>query len=254
MEIIKYRRKKNLSNQYEILLSDNTTLSFYDDTIIKYNLLSNKVMDDKMFKEVSLYNMKIDYYYKTIKFINKRLRTKKEIEDFLKKLNCSEEVIEFIVVRVEKEGYLNDSLYIKSYINDQINLTLKGEKKIINELINLEFNKDEVENNISLLNIDFKKRIERIITKKLNGNHQLSARFLKEKIKKDLYVLGYNLDEVNDVIETYTIKDSESVLRKQVNKEYRKLSRKYKDEELNKKIKYNLYKLGFIVDDINKYL
>ena len=40
MKIEKFKKKKN--NIYEIILSDNTSLSFYDDTILKYNLLLTK--------------------------------------------------------------------------------------------------------------------------------------------------------------------------------------------------------------------
>ena len=40
MKITKIIKKRN--NQYQILLSDNTSLSFYDDTIIHFNLLAKK--------------------------------------------------------------------------------------------------------------------------------------------------------------------------------------------------------------------
>ena len=84
MEIKKITKKKN--NLYQILLSDNTSLSFYDDTIIKYNLLVNKVFDDKRFYEIVLYNKEVEAYYKALNYINAKLRTKKEMADKLKNL------------------------------------------------------------------------------------------------------------------------------------------------------------------------
>ncbi len=142
MEIVKLSKKSN--NLYKIEFSDNTSLNFYDDTIIKYNLLINKKLDAKTFKEIIAYNDEVSAYYKAINYIKQKLRTKKEIENKLKKLNYNKEIISNVIKKLENQGYLNDELYIKSYINDQINLSIKGPKKIINELEKLGFkNVDE---------------------------------------------------------------------------------------------------------------
>ena len=57
MKIEKIIKKKN--NLYQILLSDNTSLSFYDETIIKYNLLVKKEFDSKLLAEIVTYNNNI---------------------------------------------------------------------------------------------------------------------------------------------------------------------------------------------------
>ena len=120
--------KKN-KNVYQIKFSDNTSLNFYDDTIIKYNLLVNKNVDEATYKEALLFNQKAEAYYKAINYINQKLRTKKEIEKKLKDYN--KDIVNEVIAKLEEQKYLNDDIYIKSYINDQINLTLKGPKKIV---------------------------------------------------------------------------------------------------------------------------
>ena len=74
MEIVKLSKKSN--NLYKIEFSDNTSLNFYDDTIIKYNLLINKKLDAKTFKEIIAYNDEVSAYYKAINYIKQKLRTK----------------------------------------------------------------------------------------------------------------------------------------------------------------------------------
>ncbi|HIS12239.1 MAG TPA: RecX family transcriptional regulator, partial [Candidatus Onthocola stercoravium] len=143
MEIKKISKKKN--NLYQILLSDNTSLSFYDDTIIKYSLLINRSFDDKTLQEMLAFNNQSAAYYKALSYIKAKLRTKKEIEDKLKKLGYTNNVVLNTIKRLEKQKYLNDDIYIKAYISDQVNLTLKGPKKISQELIKLGF-KEEIVN------------------------------------------------------------------------------------------------------------
>ena len=47
--------KKN-NNKYTIILSDNSSLSFYSDTLIKYNLLKPRKISDKELEEIINYN------------------------------------------------------------------------------------------------------------------------------------------------------------------------------------------------------
>ena len=68
MEIVKFKKIKN--NLYEVIFQDGSKLKFYDDTIIKFNLLINKKIDANKLKEILNYNNGIDAYYKALKYIN----------------------------------------------------------------------------------------------------------------------------------------------------------------------------------------
>ena len=111
MKIIKF--KKDKGNKYKIYLDNDLIIDLYDDVIIKYNLISNKNINNKLFEEITTYNTFLDGYYKAIKIINKRLRTKKEIENYLTKQNIKKEEINKIINLLEKDNYLNQDLYIK---------------------------------------------------------------------------------------------------------------------------------------------
>ncbi len=239
MEIVKLSKKSN--NLYKIEFSDNTSLNFYDDTIIKYNLLANKKIDNKLFKEINEFNNEVSAYYKAINYIKSKLRTKREIENKLRKLNYSKDIINKVINRLEQQGYLNDSLYINSYINDQINLTLKGPNKIIYELEKLGFK------NIKLNVSDdvWIDKINKIIEKKEKSNHNLSKRLLIQKIKVDLINLGYSEKLFQDILNSYKFKDNPDIIRKEVNKFLRKYQNKYSEEELKYKLKGYLYSKGF---------
>ena len=74
------------------------------------------------------------------------------------------------------------------------------------------------------------------------------------KIKINLLNLGYSQDLINKGLQDIEILDDYNALEKEYQKELRKLSRKYKDKELETKLKYNLYKKGFSLEKIERVM
>jgi len=242
MLINSYKKKKN--NIYEITLSNNEKISLYDDVILKYELLLKKEINDKELKEIIEYNSYLESYHNALKYINTKLRTKKEI---IKKLvNYSKNAINYTIDRLKKEGYLNDTLYIKSYINDEINLKCVGQNKILFDLKKLGFKDEEI---ISYLNTFdetiWLNKINKYILKKLNSNHNLSGYILKQKIIQELLNKGFYKEDINLIISEFEFEDNLDIYEKEYQKLKNKLSKKYSGEELDYHIKISLIKKGF---------
>ena len=128
MEIVKF--KKNKDNSYNVIFNNDLSLRLYDDVIVKYNLLVNKELNDKLLKDITDYNDYLNGYYKAVKYIMKKLRSEQEVRNFLKKLEIKDSDINKLVDKLRHDGYINEYNYLRSYINDQINLTLNGPDKI----------------------------------------------------------------------------------------------------------------------------
>lgn len=253
MEIKKYKKKN--TNQYTIILSDNTSFNFYEDTIINYNLLAKKSFDEKFLKEVIEYNQNFDAYYKALKDITFKLRTQKELENRLKKKNYLPKNIKFAIDRLKSQGYINDELYLKSFIADQITLSLNGPKKIKSELKKLGFSDEKIDYYLDTYEDSiWQERIKKLINKKCKSNHNLSILMLKNKIKKDLILLGYPIELIELEINSFEFQQDDMILEKEYLKLYKKLSGKYENDILNNKIKYSLYKKGFSLDSIDNII
>lgn len=253
MEIKSFKKKNG--NIYEIIFTDNTKLELYDDVIIKYNLLINKTITEKSLKEILSVNQKIAAYMKAIKYLNFKLRTPKEIERYLTKNNYEEDTIKETIARLKKEKYLDDEIYIKSFINDQINLTLKGPQKIRQELLKLGFKDTQFMPYLDSFTADiWHEKIKKIIAKRIKSNHNLSTKVLKEKTKQYLVKEGYWLNQIIDIIDYYDFPIDNDILKKEFNKEYVKLKKKYEGIELRSKIKTNLYRKGFNLAQIDTLL
>lgn len=242
MKIICYKKKKN--DIYEITLSNNEVLSLYDDVILKYELLLKKEIDKKQLDEIIKYNSNIEGYNKALKFLNLKLRTEKEIKNKLK--DYDKEVINYVINRLKKERYLDDLLYIKSYVNDEVNLKMVGPNKIIFNLKKLGFNEFDI--NYHLNNIDeeiWLNKINNYILKKINSNHTTSGLLLKQKLIQDLQNKGFYKEQIISIINELEFEDDLLIKEKEYNKLKNKLSKKYTGDELEYRIKIGLLKKGF---------
>jgi len=245
MKITSYKKKK--ADIYEITLSNNEKISLYDDVILKYELLLKKEIEDKLLEKVINENSYLESYHIALKYINIKLRTEKEIR---KKLaNFSKDAIKYTIDRLTSEGYLNNSLYIKSYINDEINLKIVGPNKILFDLKKLGFNNNDILKYLNTITQDiWLDKIEKYVKKKIKGNHNLSGIVLKQKVIQDLLTRGFYKENINIIINEYEFIDNLNIYKKECEKLKNKLSKKYNGEELDYRIKIGLLKKGFKKD------
>ena len=245
MKIKKIEKKTN--NLYKITLSDNTSLSFYDETIIKFDLLFNKDLSKEIIDDLIIFNNKIDGYYKMINYIKKKLRTEKEIKDKLKNLNYSLEEIDFIINKLKLQKYIDDAFYVDAYINNQINLTLNGPNKIIYDLSKLGIN----EGKLYVDNINdeiWQEKVKKVADKYVKVNHNYSKNMLIIKLKNYLVNLGYDVNKYNDIIQEIKVLNENEVMKKEYDKIKKRYEKKYNGKELELKIKDYLYKKGFKIN------
>ena len=247
MKIEKFIKDKG--NKYKVIVDDNKYILF-DDIILKYSLLNKKIIDKSVFDEIVKENECLKNYYLALKYISNRLRCKKEIIDYLKKKDVDDNNISFIIDKLNNEGYLNEYVYLRSFINDSINLSDDGPLKIKNKLIKLGFNEDSINEVLDsiLLNVDLNKRITNIISKKIRLNNNKGMYYLKRKILLDLTNMGYNKETILDCLESIQIDDSD-IYKKEKEKAIIKFSKKYSGYELDMKVNNYLYRKGFKIGD-----
>lgn len=242
MKIEKFIKDK--SNKYKVII-DGEPCILYDDVIIKYDLISKKEITESLHKEIISYNNELLSYYESIEYITRKLRSEKEIVEYLKRKEINEDIIDKTIKKLKENNFLNEELYIKAYINDQINLSNNGPKKIIKNLINLGIEEDVINESINSIDksiwID---KITKYIEKKIKANHHSSSDMLRMKILNDLINLGYDKEDIVDVINNYEIDDKE-ILKKEIEKATRELSSKYSGYALRQKILARLYRKGF---------
>ncbi len=252
MQIIKFQKLNN--NKYKIIFKDHPEITLYDDVILKFNLLNHKSLTENEFIKIKNFNNELESYYKSLKYLTFKMRTKKEIITYLKKDNYSENIINKTINRLEKEGYIDEKKYIEYYIKDQVNLTLNGPLKIKNNLVNQDLDIYLIEDKLSQISNDiWQEKIVKIINKRLKVNKN-SEQIFKRKIKDYLFKEGYSNEMTSSLIQDIKIEDSNN-FNKEANLIYQKLQRKYENkEELIYYLKNKLYTKGYSIDQINDFI
>lgn len=247
MKIKKYTKDKG--NKYKVLIDDiNYTL--YDDVIVKYSLLLKDEISEKELNAIVEENDKLSSYYDSIKYITKKMRSKLEIKEFLRKKMVNEKVIDETIKKLEENHFLNEELFIKAYVNDQINLTNNGKNKILKGLVKLGIDNDQASTYLD--NIDnevFISKINKYVDKKISTNKNSSIYMLKNKIMTDLINLGYEKSDIVEVLNSKEINDDEAKKR-EYEKIKRSLEKKYSGDVLEYKIREKLYRKGFRSNEI----
>ncbi len=251
MKIGKYTKLKD--NRYSIKIDD-LTIKLYDDVIVKFELLRLKEIDESLFKEITEYNDKLEAYYKSLKYITRKLRTEKEIYKYLEK-DYDKEVILETIDRLKKMGYLNKEAYLKSYITDQLNMYLVGPNRIRKDLVSLGYKEEEFNQMIDDIDDEvWFQKIEKLVKKKIASNRNLGNSKLKEKISFDLSNLGFYKWMIEEVIHNSEFKDNSSILEKEYNKFYNKLSKKFDGSTLDYQVRIKLIQKGFSSSEIDNFL
>ena len=243
MKLEKIVKLKN--GKYKLYLDNKEVITTFDDVILKNNLLFNKEIDNELYSKIINENNYYELLNSCIKRISRRLRSEKEIKNYLEKKTNDIHLIEYIIVELKQKNYINDLLFTKAYLSDKLTLTNSGVNKIKSELYNLGIEEEIINDVLENNNIkNDPKKLENMIKKKIKLNNKYSNNYLKQKILNDMINLGYDREEIINILDQ-NIKDDKDIYEKEYKKLYEKLKKKYQGTELEYQINQRLYRKGF---------
>ena len=243
MKIQKYKKLK--SGKYQVELENSVKIELYEDTILKYDLLLNKEIKEIELDDILKCNNNFDIYYLALKYLNIRARSKKEIKDYLKKKTCDENIINEIIAKLESQGYLNDLAFAKSFLTNKLIMTSNGPLKIRRELLQHELSNENI--NIVLEDYNDQMQLEKIreqISRIVKSNHSKGNYYLKKKLYNELNNEGFKPSLIKEELNNLELEDDTDIAKKEYDKLYKKLSKKYSGQELEFKISQKLYQKG----------
>lgn len=202
MKIEKYELYKK--NKYNIYLSNGEVLTLDERVITANELLLKKKLDNNLYDKVVKENMIYDMIDIAIKYISVRLRSIKELKDYLKKKYDKEELIDEVILKLKKLEYLDDNRFAKAFIKDKLAFTSWGDYKIKLELEHLGVSYEIIEESIS--NIDeniLKEKMKKQIDKIIRTNKKHKGPELKNKIYTHLVTSGFTKEKVINLLNNY---------------------------------------------------
>lgn len=228
---------------YTVIL-DGQKYTIHEDLILKYDLLLKKEFSQEELLELEQENLKYQVYEIALKMLKARLRSKKELNDKLVQKGFSIDIVDNVIILLENRGYLNDSLFLESYIHDRILFSSDGPLKIKRYLLTQSISGFLIDEKLSMFTEKLElERLEKIIQRQLKINRKSLSAF-QLKMKQYCSALGYHDSIIASCLNNCSFDDS-NLYEKEYNKLYKKLSSKYEGSELEYKIKQRMYQKGF---------
>ena len=202
MKIIKYEREKK--NNYNIYFDNGEIITLNENVITENELLLKKEIDNDLYGKLINDNRVYELYCLAYKYIGVRLRSIKEIKEYLFKKEKDTNIINTVCDKLIKNKLLDDNIFAKAYIKDKLNFTMMGDYKLRKELEHLGVDMNIIEDNISSIDDSLiEERIKKIIEKDLRTNKKYSGINLKNKIYNHLLSQGYSQSKVISIINMY---------------------------------------------------
>lgn len=262
-KITRITTQKKSKNRYNIFLNDGQDETFgfgVDEAIlIEYRLRKGLELDDSMIDTLIQKDTVHKTYTQAIHFLSYRMRTKKEIYDYLVKKETEPENIDWIMEKLDKQNLIDDHLFAEMFVRTRINTSSKGPLLIKKELIEKGVAASIADKAISGYPYEIQyKKVSKLIDKKLNTAKKDAFRKKIQQLQGALLQKGFTQDVIKDALADVSEEKDEAAewdaIVFQGEKLNKKHQRKLEGYDLRNKVKTSLFQKGFSMELINRYL
>ncbi|MBY0148679.1 recombination regulator RecX [Neobacillus niacini] len=226
--------------------------------LIRFELRKGMEIDEFSILEIQFQDDIRKAYNRAINYLARRMRSEKEIRDYLLEKEIEQPIINEVIHKLAAQKYINDEEYALSYVRTQMNTTDKGPDLIRMELRERGINEGIIKHAIA--EYPFENQVEKAIKvaeKVIKKNSKESQRIVKQKAEQFLLRKGYSFDVIllalTEADTDKELDDEMEAIRYQGEKTHRKYS-KFTGFEYTQKMKQALFRKGFSMDLIEKYL
>lgn len=256
--ITKITTQKKQSDRFNIYVNDGTgekyAFSVDEDVLIKYQLKKGLELDEFTHMEV-LYQDTIRKALSTaIQYLASRMRSEKEVRDYLKQKEVESPVIQEVIHRLYSLKYLNDEEFALAYVRTQMNTTDKGPNVVKVELKEKGIIPSILDNALQVYPYDLQLSKAIQLCHKAQKKKRNDSQFVfEQKLKQALSRKGYSFSIIDEAMSEMkkSVQDEEGEL-EAIKKQGEKAKKKFGEDV--QKIKQFLYRKGFSIDEIEDYV
>lgn len=193
MKITKLEVQKNDKNRVNLYVDDEFYSGIPAELVYLEHLKTGLEIDEKDLKKIIFENEKSKAMYRVTKYIGSSLKTQKQIRDYLRKKEYSDDTIEFVMSKLVEYNYIDDQKYAQAYVltygKKYGKLKLKSQLKVkgvSEEIIECVLEDNKVDS------------IESVASKYLKN--KVMSYEVSQKLFRFLYSRGYEFDEINSYI------------------------------------------------------
>ncbi|MDP4170972.1 MAG: recombination regulator RecX [Bacillota bacterium] len=261
--ITKITTQQKRQDRYNVFLDygkgEQYAFSVDENVLIKFQLKKGLELDDFALMEINYQDDIRKSYNLAVGYLAARMRTEKEIRDYLAQKDMEEPVIKEVIHKLFEQNYINEQEFAFAYVRTQMNTTDKGVKIIKTELKEKGLAEGLIQSALELY--PFEMQVEKALklcSKYSKKNTNESKRLLNQKLESMLMRKGYPYEVINLAVNEAEQAEGEKndewdALVFQAEKAHRKYS-KYSGYEYRQKMKQALFSKGFSIELIERVL
>ena len=233
------------------------TIDVHEDVLVKYSLRKGLEFSEEEYKQFKKAQGAHSVYLLAINYLSYRVRTEKEMRDYLKKKDAEASVIDETIDRLKEEKLLDDRVFSEMFVRSRKRHSNKGPRFILQEL--MQKGVAEKDARPALKQYSFSEQFDNALKfaeSKMKASTALSYKERQNKIGQGLIQKGFDQEVVRSVLNELPEDQKASeweALNKQANKALHRL-RNLDESEKRYKLKQSLYRKGFSMDLINEYI
>ena len=192
MEILSIKLKSKRNPNVFLCSTNNGEFELHSDIIVKNNISVGTVEDTLFFTSVQE-SAEIIAFNLCVKYISSRVKTEKQIKDYLYKKEYKTEVVNSVIKKLKEYNIINDEMFAESYIKSNANYSKNKIKQKLYSFgvksASVDTLTDEVDDYASCLNNAKKYMKNKIYSKEV-----------VEKLIRRLQGMGYNWDSIKHAL------------------------------------------------------
>jgi regulatory protein len=261
--ITKIQVQKRNKSRFNLFLSrgkgEEYALSVDEDLLIKHGLKKGLELDEETLIQLIDEDEKKKAYFLAVNYLSYRMRSVKEISVYLQKKDKDPRHIEEVIKELIEKQLLNDLDFAQAFIRSKLLTLTKGPLKLKQELYEKGVDGSIIDQ--ALNQYSRENQIETIVKwleKQKKPHLKFSNRALKDKLSNQLLSKGFSHDVILEALTEVDLSNENDeeweAICFQGEKGERKYKGKYSEWEFKQRMKQYLYRKGFAIDLIEKYI
>lgn len=200
-KITKIEYQKKNKERFNIYIDDEYGFAVDISILIKYSLKKGMELDDALIDDILLAEEEISVYNYGISVLSRYFKSEYELRLKMKNKGFKPQLIDNAISILKEHKYLDDERYCEMFINDKINISKHGVRKIKEALYYKGIDKEIIEEKIKSISAESEEERALLLgEKKLLNIKENDNRKKMSKLSNYLLGKGFEYETVNKTL------------------------------------------------------
>ncbi len=211
-KITKIEYQKRNKERFNIYIDDEYSFSVDISILIEYTLKKDMELDDALIDDILRSEERISVYNYGISVLSRYAKSEYELRLKMKDKGFEPDLIDNAIRILKDKKYLDDERYCQMFINDKLNISKHGLRKIKEALYYKGIDKEIIEEKIKNISQDGEEERAYILgEKKLMNIKETDTRKKAAKLSSYLIGRGFEYETVNKTVRKLLNKEADDI-------------------------------------------